>query len=113
VLNLDDFCLGDEGCQVLATFLSKYTTVTDLELKGNSIGGAGLSALAQVIRQNYTLKTISLGWNNLGNSESGLQNFFNAVAENRSIQKIDLNNNEIGPEIGQYIASCLKNNATL
>jgi Ran GTPase-activating protein (RanGAP) involved in mRNA processing and transport len=74
--------------------------VTDLELRGNNIGGAGISALAQVIRNNYTLKSISLEWNNLGASENGLQNFFNALAENRSIQKVDLNNNEIGPEIG-------------
>jgi Ran GTPase-activating protein (RanGAP) involved in mRNA processing and transport len=50
----------------------KYTTITDLELKGNNIGGAGISALANVLRQNFNIKTISLAWNNLGSSESGL-----------------------------------------
>ena len=46
MINLDDCCIGDEGCQVVANFLNKYTTVSDLELKGNNIGGAGISALA-------------------------------------------------------------------
>jgi Ran GTPase-activating protein (RanGAP) involved in mRNA processing and transport len=113
VISLSDHCIGDEGCQVLAHFLSKYTTVTDLELRGNNIGGTGITAIANVIRNNYTLKSISLEWNNLGNSDSGLQNFFNALAENRSITKIDLNNNEIGPEVGNFIATCLKSNSTL
>lgn len=113
VISLDDHCIGDEGCIVLAGFLNKYTTVTDLELKGNNIGGAGITALSNVIRNNFTLRSISLGWNNLGMNENGLQNFFNALAENRSIQKVDLNNNEIGPEIASYIANCLKTNQSL
>ena len=91
----------------------KYTTITDLELKGNSIGGSGLTSLANAVRHSYTLRTISLGWNNLGQSESGLQAFFSALAENRSIEKIDLNNNELGPEVGQHLGACLKSNATL
>ncbi|CDW78421.1 UNKNOWN [Stylonychia lemnae] len=113
VINLDEFCIGDEGCQLLANFLNKYVTVTDLDLKGNNIGGAGITALAQVLRSNQQIKTIGLAWNKLGSSENGLTNFFNSIADNRSIQKIDLNNNEIGPEIGNSIASCLKSNQTL
>lgn len=70
---------------MLANFLNKYTTVTDIELKGNNIGGAGISAIAQVIRTNFSIKSITLAWNNLGTSENGLTNFFNALAENRSI----------------------------
>ena len=46
VLNLQDCCIGDEGCHILAVFLQKYTAVTDIELRGNSIGAEGLSALA-------------------------------------------------------------------
>jgi Ran GTPase-activating protein (RanGAP) involved in mRNA processing and transport len=72
VVNLSDCYIGDEGCQILARFLTKYSSVTDLELKGNNIGGSGISALATAIRQTYTIKTISLEWNNLGSSETGL-----------------------------------------
>ena len=42
VLNLQDCCIGDEGCQILANFLQKYTAVTDIELRGNSIGSDGI-----------------------------------------------------------------------
>jgi Ran GTPase-activating protein (RanGAP) involved in mRNA processing and transport len=46
VLNLQDCCIGNDGCHVLAAFLQKYTAITDLELRGNSIGAEGLSSLA-------------------------------------------------------------------
>jgi hypothetical protein len=73
VLSLKDWCIGDDGCYILATFLQKYTAVTDLELSGNSIGGNGIAALAQVIRMTTTLRSIALDWNNLGSSnEQGL-----------------------------------------
>ena len=77
VLNLQDCCIGDEGCHILAAFLQKYTAITDLELRGNSIGGEGLSALANVVRMSTTLRSLSIEWNNLGSaSEQGLQKFF-------------------------------------
>ena len=61
---------------MLVQFLSKYSNVTDLELKGNNIGGSGITAISNAIRGSYTMRSISLEWNNLGSSESGLQNFF-------------------------------------
>jgi len=61
-----------------------------------------------------TLKTIALDWNNLGqSSDQGLQRFFQAVGENRSLTKVDLSNNELGPEVGPLIAGCLRANSTL
>jgi Ran GTPase-activating protein (RanGAP) involved in mRNA processing and transport len=100
VLSLNDCCIGDEGCHVLAAFLSKYTAVTDIELRGNSIGGEGIGALANVIRMSSTLRSLSLDWNNLGSAtDQGIAKFFSAIGENRSLIKVDLKNNEIGPEV--------------
>lgn len=88
--------------------------MTDIELRGNSIGGEGLSAIGQALRLSSTIRSLSLDWNNLGSSgDAGLQRFFTALAENRSLVKLDLNNNELGPEVGPLIASCLKSNTTL
>ena len=91
----------------------KYTTVSDLELKGNSIGGPGLATLANVIRNNFNIRTINLAWNNLGQNEGGLSTFFNALGENKALQKIDLSNNEIGPDVCEDISSALKSNSQL
>ena len=113
VLCLNDCYIGDEGCQILARFLAKYTNITDLELKGNNIGGPGITALSNAIRTSYSLRSIGLEWNNLGQSETGLQNLFSALTDSRSITKVDLRNNEIGQEVGSCIASCLKSNTTL
>ena len=68
VLNLQDCCIGDEGCHILATFLQKYTAITDLELRGNQIGSEGIILLGNVLRTSTTIKTISLDWNNLGHA---------------------------------------------
>ena len=57
--------------------MQKYTAVTHLELRGNSIGAEGLSSLANVVRTSTTLQSIALDWNNLGSSnEQGLSKFF-------------------------------------
>ena len=86
VLNLQDCCIGDEGCHVLANFLQKYTAVTDIELRGNSIGSEGITVLSNIIRTTSTLRSISLEWNKLGTgSDQGLQKFLVAVGENRSL----------------------------
>ena len=85
VLSLNYCCIGPSDCALVATFLNKYTSITDFELRGNNIGCAGLTALAVAIRQSYTIRTISLDWNNLGRAETGMQSFFNALSENRSV----------------------------
>ncbi|TNV81401.1 hypothetical protein FGO68_gene12164 [Halteria grandinella] len=114
VLSLNDCCIGDDGCHILATFLTKYTGITDIELRGNSIGGEGIIALSSVIRQSMSLRSISLEWNNLGGAgDQALTKFFDAIAENRSLLKLDLKNNEIGPEVAPHIERMLKNNQSL
>jgi Ran GTPase-activating protein (RanGAP) involved in mRNA processing and transport len=81
--------------------LQKYTAVTDIELRGNSIGSEGITVISNIVRTTSTLRSISLEWNKLGSgTDMGLQKFLVAVGENRSLQKVDLSNNEIGPEAG-------------
>jgi Ran GTPase-activating protein (RanGAP) involved in mRNA processing and transport len=84
--------------------------ITSLELRGNNIGGAGITVLSSVIRTSVTLKTISLEWNNLGQSENGFQAFLDSLADNQSIIKVDLRNNRIGPEMGVHLANLLRSN---
>jgi NLR family CARD domain-containing protein 3 len=108
MLNLKDCCIGDEGCHVLVTFMQKYTAITDIDLDGNSIGSEGLTALAQIIATSSTLRSLSLEWNKIGgSSDQGMKRFFGALGENRSLLKLNLKNNEIGPEIGEFVAHCL------
>ena len=58
-----------------------------------------------------SIRSISLEWNNLGGAgEQGLSKFFQAMGENRSVTKLDLKNNELGPEVATQIANMLKSN---
>jgi hypothetical protein len=42
-----------------------------------------------------------------------MKRFFGALGENRSLLKLNMKNNEIGPEIGEFVANCLKSNTVL
>ena len=42
-----------------------------------------------------------------------MKRFFGALGENRSLLKLNLKNNEIGPEIGEFVGNCLKSNTVL
>ncbi|CAF1509121.1 unnamed protein product [Adineta steineri] len=55
-IHLNDCNLTSEALQAFLHGLVKNTTCRTLELKGNSIHGAGTEALAQVLRRNQTLQ---------------------------------------------------------
>jgi hypothetical protein len=74
LLQLSDFSLGDEGCRVLSDFLRSHSHehITRLDLKANNIGERGITYLAQVLSDNDSIKKLSLEWNNIGLSDSGV-----------------------------------------
>lgn len=84
-----------------------------IDLSGNNLTGSGISSLSNYIWSSVHLKTLILQFNELGKSESGCQTFFEAIADNQSLMKLDLRNNTIGPEMGIYIGWCIQNNRIL
>ena len=74
IISLSDSFLGDEGCKLLVEFFhhNPHNHITKLDLKGNNIGERGISYLAQLLQENDSIKKLSLEWNNLGLSDTGL-----------------------------------------
>jgi hypothetical protein len=73
-LSLCRNALGDEGATIIAAALSGEAstqaklarTLTGLQLDSNEIGEGGSMELAQMLRRNHTLETLSLSMNSVG-----------------------------------------------
>jgi Leucine Rich repeat len=72
VLRLEDNAIGDAGAAALAELLSSRggAALSDVYLSGNDIGPAGISALADSLRRNFSLIELRL----LGNP--GVDSFY-------------------------------------
>ena len=109
-LNLSDSFIGDEGCAFVAGFIKDNVGLHTLELRGNSITGEGLKHLASALRGQNFVRTISLEWNNIGDSIGLL---LDVLSYSGSLQAIDLRNNRIGPDGASALARFIENSNSI
>lgn len=114
VLSFPDAFLGDSPCGLLAQYIQENTYVTGLDLKGNNVTTTGIQALAMVFRPPCRLETANLEWNSIGvGGGKGLEVLSSVLADNDTLQSLDLRNNKIGPEGATALAAMLRTNTTL
>jgi Ran GTPase-activating protein (RanGAP) involved in mRNA processing and transport len=84
---MQDSFLGDEGCKLLVEYFrqNSHNHITKLDLKGNNIGERGACYLAQLLQENDSIKKLSLEWNNIGLSDTGLQTLCSSLHHNTSL----------------------------
>ncbi|KAG5189462.1 leucine rich repeat protein [Tribonema minus] len=113
-LNLSDTILNEADVQHIADSL-RHTDCTQhaLILRGSQVSAEGAAALADALRVNDSITTVSLEWNSIGLFESGLESLASALELNRSVTTLDLRNNCISPAGGRALARCLRSNTTL
>lgn len=112
-LNLSDCLLLPQGFQALLDGLGKNSYLKVLELRGNNIQSSMVENLSTFLKTNHTLKQLLLEWNCLGCLRPLFQNFCDALALNKGLERLDLRNNQILDESGTDIANALKQNETL
>ena len=61
-----DVSIGDAGATQLAGMLRENETVTEMDLRDNQIGDEGARALADMLRENETVKAMYLDGNQIG-----------------------------------------------
>ena len=95
VVSLQDSFLGDDGCRLLVEFFKSNTHdhIVKLDLKANNIGERGATYLAYMLQENDSIKKISLEWNNVGLSDTGLAAICQSLYHNTSLQELDFRNN--------------------
>ncbi|OWK14368.1 LRRC45 [Cervus elaphus hippelaphus] len=112
-LILSDCMLSEEGATLLLQGLCVNTVVRFLDLKGNNLRAAGAEALAKLLRQNKSIQSLTLEWNNLGTWDEAFATFCGALAANGTLRQLDLRNNQINHKGAEELALALKSNASL
>ncbi|XP_040495909.1 leucine-rich repeat-containing protein 45 isoform X5 [Ursus maritimus] len=112
-LILSDCMLSEEGATLLLQGLCANTVVRFLDLKGNNLQAAGAEALGQLLRQNKSIQSLTLEWNNLGPWEDAFAAFCGALAGNGALRQLDLRNNQISHKGAEELALALTRNAHL
>ncbi|XP_032178016.1 leucine-rich repeat-containing protein 45 isoform X2 [Mustela erminea] len=112
-LILSDCMLSEEGATLLLQGLCANTIVRFLDLKGNNLQAAGTEALGLLLRQNKSIQSLTLEWNNLGTWEDAFAAFSRALAGNGTLRQLDLRNNQISHKGAEELALALTCNASL
>ncbi|NXU09742.1 LRC45 protein, partial [Pardalotus punctatus] len=107
--------LGDCGLSVrlLLHGLCSNTTVKSLDLKGNNLRTMGAEALGKLLRQNKSIRSLTLEWNSLGMWEEGFSFFCHGLRANNCLQRLDLRNNQINHQGAGQLAMALTQNTSL
>ncbi|XP_036194932.1 leucine-rich repeat-containing protein 45 isoform X2 [Myotis myotis] len=112
-LVLSDCMLSEEGATLLLQGLCANTILRLLDLKGNNLQAKGAEALGKLLRQNKSIQSLTLEWNNLGAWEDAFATFCRALAGNLTLRQLDLRNNQISHQGAEELALALKGNTSL
>ncbi|XP_042305273.1 leucine-rich repeat-containing protein 45 isoform X1 [Sceloporus undulatus] len=112
-ITLSDCMLSEEGAKLLLHGLCSNTVVKSLDLKGNNLRAVGAEALGKLLRQNKSIGSLTLEWNNLGIWEESFAIFCEGIAANSHLQCLDLRNNQINHQGAGELAMALKRNSSL
>nr|KAF6296218.1 leucine rich repeat containing 45 [Myotis myotis] len=107
-LVLSDCMLSEEGATLLLQGLCANTILRLLDLKGNNLQAKGAEALGKLLRQNKSIQSLTLEWNNLGAWEDAFATFCRALAGNLTLRQLDLRNNQISHQGAEELALALK-----
>lgn len=114
--------IGDDGACVLAAALRKNSTLCELSLASNGISACGGAVLLDAVAQHPSLSSLDLGFspstralNVLANTlrDEGARAAARMLLENRSLKKLDLHHNDIGPTGLSRLAEAMERNTTL
>ncbi|CAM9904207.1 unnamed protein product, partial [Choristocarpus tenellus] len=105
--------VGDEVCRLICDVLCRNTSKTNIFLDRNCIGADGAAALANMLKVNRTVRTLSLEWNGIGTSLQGVESLARALQVNCSLTSLVLCNNKITAQGAYVLAQALRGNCTL
>ena len=88
-----------------------YYNIEHLYLSGNPIGDTGASLISEAVRKTATLKTLILHY--CGITSRGVEDLPRALAQNSSLEKLDIGDNNLGDEGISHVAKALIRNKQL
>ena len=102
---------GADGAASLAEAMKVNTTLTQLQLCDNNIGADGAASLAEAMKVNTTLTQLGLVDDNI--DDAGAASLAEAMKVNTTLTQLDLQNNNIRSAGAASLAEAMKVNTTL
>lgn len=114
-LTLAHVSLNDEGVLEVAHFLASSKTLRRLDLTGSGLSATGVFHLAKAIKQNFTLESLVLKHNRIGDhGEAGLAVLCRALHGNAVLRHLDLRHAGLsGTAAAQVLGELLRHNQHL
>jgi hypothetical protein len=110
-LDLRHNSLGNDGCTALVESLAANKTLTRIDLSANGITSVAASSIAVMLSKNESLVRLDLRHNDLG--DTGAATLASAVKGRCFLQHLDLSANSIGHKGAEALAAALKVNTLL
>jgi len=110
---LADMNIEDEGCPIVANFLSEHPHFTSIDLKSNKITSSGLNKLCGSFRHMENLEILSLNSNYLGQDPFGLEGLYTLFQGKCSIQQVNLRNNGLMDDSCKTLAAIINTGGNL
>jgi len=112
-IHLDLNEIGDKGTKALADAIEHSTSLQNIDLRGNSFGEEGLIAIGNSLRLNSSLEIFLLERNKMGYYKAGFEVFGEGLRCNRTLTRLNLNNNAIDCGCAKILSRALKENDSI
>uniref|UniRef100_K3W6Q9 Uncharacterized protein n=1 Tax=Globisporangium ultimum (strain ATCC 200006 / CBS 805.95 / DAOM BR144) TaxID=431595 RepID=K3W6Q9_GLOUD len=113
VLDYSNAYFGDDKCTEIVEAARRAPFPTALDLRGNRFEATGAKRLAELLRMQHNVVSISLEWNNVGVLNEGIEAIAAALEVDTRLVTLDLRNNNISAEGAKALAHALARNRTL
>jgi hypothetical protein len=98
----------ETGVQALCKALATNTSITEVDLRNNSIGPSGGAAIGAMLSSNTAIRRLDLRWNNLG--VNGGRALAAALENNRHVLELEISGNKLTEDSLRQIELLLRRN---
>ncbi|XP_072893418.1 NACHT, LRR and PYD domains-containing protein 3-like isoform X1 [Hemitrygon akajei] len=107
-LGLNNVGLTYSGAEDLASALNTNTSLTELDLNNDKLGGSAVKLVSAALR-NPECKIQTLWLERVGLTDSGAKDLASALSTNPSLTKLNLSNNKLGDSGVKLVSAALRN----
>jgi hypothetical protein len=98
----------ETGVQALCKALATNISITEVDLRNNSIGPSGGAAIGAMLSSNTTIRRLDLRWNNLG--VNGGKTIAAALEKNRHVFELEISGNKLTEDSIRQVDLLLRRN---
>lgn len=108
-----DCLLSEDLAKCVINAISFNSSIHVVDFKGNNFRSKTAEYLCKMMKQTTSIRELYLEWNALGLYDVGMSAIAEGLAANKSLQVLDLSNNQICHNGGRLLCLALKRNKTL